>query len=248
LITLAHVVFSLFGIAVYGGLVVVIGRLCGFAAGWSRLVRWRDYRVEWFLVLWLLGELATYFVLSPIPAVRRMPAIVVVITLLVGRLASKASLWTQRKALLRFAAIVGMTLGLFFYSVDLHDAFVEKIAAERADRRARELDPNGNRWYFARWGFQFYAERAGMKPVVPDESDFHNGDWVIIPDGIQLPKPVAEHLARYRLEPVTQVIVEGYLPVKTMLGYYNSGIPLDHHEGPRRSVRLYRVIGAVTRP
>lgn len=246
LITLSHLVFSFFGIVVFGGLTVVIRRLCGLS-GWSGLARWRDFRVEWFLVLWLLGELATYFVLSPIPAVRRMLDVLVVSTLLVGRLASKLPMSTAQEALLRFVVIGGMALGLIFYSVDLHDAFVEKIAAERADRRAREMNPNVSRWYFARWGFQFYAERAGMKPVLPDESELSAGDWLVLSDGLDLPKPVAEHLSRYRLEPVERVIVEGWVPVKTMLGYYSTGLPLSHHEGPRRTVSIYRVSGSPPR-
>jgi hypothetical protein len=145
---------------------------------------------------------------------------------------------------LRFVAIGGIALGLVFYSVDLHDAFVEKIAAERSDQRVRELNPNGTRWYFARWGFQFYAERAGMKPIVADESELHDGDWVLLTDGLDLPQPVAEHLRRYRLEPVSQVKVEGWLPVKTMLGYYNSGIPLSHQTGTRRTVSVFRVVSS----
>lgn len=244
LITLAHVVFSVFGIAVWGGLLLVIWRLCGLSSGWSALARWRDYKIEWFLILWFLGEVATYFVLSPIAAVRRIVALLVVSTLLSGRLLSKLSMTTEQKALLRYVAIGGIALGLIFYSVDLHDAFVEKIAAERSVRLARELNPNVTRWYFARWGFQFYAEREGMKPVVADESKFQEGDWLLLTDGIDLPNPVAEHLSRYRFEPVGKVSVEDYLPVKTMLGYYNSGLPLSHHEGPRRTVSIYRVVGS----
>lgn len=247
LITLAHVIFSAIGMAVFGGLLVVIWRLCGLGAGWSGLSRWRDHKVEWFLVIWLLGEVATYFVLSPIAAVRRMPALLVVSTLLLGRFLSKLSLSKEQTKLLRLVAIAGIALGLIFYSVDLHDAFVEKIAAERSDRQARDLNPNVTRWYFARWGFQFYAERAGMKPIVADESEFHDGDWVLLTDSLDLPKPVAEYLSHYQLEPVTEVKVEGWLPVHTMLGYYNSGIPLSHQTGPRRTVNIYRIVSSVRR-
>jgi hypothetical protein len=247
LITLAHVVFSLLGIAVFGSLLVVIYRLCDLSAGWSMLSRWRDHKVEWFLILWLLGELASYFLLSPIPAVRRMPGLLVVSTLLVGRFISKLAIsreWsTEQEMLLRFVAVGGMSLGLMFYGVDLHDAFVEKIAAERADQRARELDAHVNRWYFERWGFQFYAENAGMRSVVPDEYQFNDGDWLVLSDGLTLPEPVAAHLNRYKLDLVDQLTIEGWLPVRTMLGFYSSGLPLSHHEGPRRIVKLYRVVG-----
>jgi hypothetical protein len=241
LITLAHVIFSVFGLLVWIGLLAVIRRLCNLDAGWSGLRRWREYDVEWFLVLWLLGEVASYFLLSPIPAVRRLPDLLIVGTLLVGRLISKLGISTEQKRLLRFVAVSGMALGLIFYVVDLNDAFVEKIAAERADRRTRELAPNVHRWYFARWGFQFYAERAGMMSVVPDRSVFQNGDWLVLTDGLTLPPPVADNLSRYHLEPVERLTVDSWLPVKTMLGFYSTGLPLSHQEGPRRTVSLYRI-------
>lgn len=243
LVTLAHVVFSVFGVIVFGSLLLVIARLCGLSARWPALQRWRDYKIEWFLVLWLAGEAATYFLLSPIPAVRRMPNLLVASTLLVGRLISKHTLPKERKTLLRLAAAGGIVLGLIFYSIDLNDAFVEKIAAERADRRTREVDAGARRWYFARWGFQFYAERAGMTSVIPGKFDFRDGDWLVLSDGMTLPEPVAAHLSRYRLEPVEQFTVGSLFPVKTMLGYYSTGLPLSHHEGPRRTVNLYRVQG-----
>lgn len=246
LVTLAHVVFSMFGIVLFGSLLLVIRRLVGLSAGWSNLWRCRDYKVEWFLVLWLVGEVVSYFALSPIPAVRRMPGLLIVSTLLVGRLISKLSLPKERKVLVRYAAAGGMALGLIFYGIDLNDAFIEKIAAERADLRTRELDANAHRWYFARWGFQFYAERAGMTSVVPGEFNFRDGDWLVLTNGMALPPPVAAHLNKYRLEPVEQIPVESFLPVKTMLGYYSTGLPLSHREGPRRTISLYRIAGLNT--
>lgn len=246
LITLAHAVFSLYGAMIYLSLAVVVSRLCRFAAGWSAISRWRDYKTEWFLLLWLLGETASYFLLSPIPAVRRVLGLLVVITLLIGRLLSKVSLSAARGALHRAIIIGSMTLGLIYYAVDLHDAEVEKMAAEESARRVRELNPNATTWYVARWGFQFYAERLGLRPVIADESELLPGDWLVISDGPHFPQPIKAHINRFKIEPVTQLTIRDPLPVSTMLGYYMSGIPLQHQEGPHRTVSIYRIVSAKT--
>jgi hypothetical protein len=86
-----------------------------------------------------------------------------------------------------------------------------------------------------------------MKAVVP-ETRFRDGDWVIITDGMVTPKPIVDLLSCYELEPVTQLTIEGLLPVKTMLGYYSTGIPLDHHEGARRTVSIYRIVKSLRTP
>lgn len=130
-----------------------------------------------------------------------------------------------------------------FYAVDFRDAYVEKAAVEKSSQQIAAIGPTATTWYVARWGFQYYAERAGMKPVLPDQSDFQPGDWLVISDSIYFPKPVSAHINRYQIDPVTQVVLEDRLPLQTMLGYYNSGLPIQHHEGPRRRVRIYRIAG-----
>jgi hypothetical protein len=245
--TLTHIIFGIFGVVVYGTLGIVIWRLCGLSPDWrSYLKRWRDYRVEWFLVLWLLLEIAGYFALSPIPAVRRLPGLLIASTLLISRLATQICRGAQCRQQLRAVVIGSMALGLLFYVVDLHDAAAEKTAAERTAQKIAETGSSGNVWYVGRWGFQYYAERLGMKPVVPDESDFHEGDWLVVPDSPYFPQPVSAHINRYRIELVAHLSVEDSLPLATMMGYYNSGTPLKHHEGPRRTVKLYRLHLAVT--
>jgi 4-amino-4-deoxy-L-arabinose transferase-like glycosyltransferase len=244
-LTLAHLIFSVYGVAVYGVLAVVIGRLLGLTRGsWANtLARWREHRVKLFLVLWLCIEIIAYFALSPIPAVRRMTLLLVVCTLLIGRLAARTCVEPERKSLMRGVLMGGVLLGLLFYGVDLHDAFVEKRAVENAARHLDQLDSQGTRWYVGRWGFQYYAEQAGMKPVFPGESRLQAGDWLVVSDGPYWTKPLEAHLKNYRLETVAHLSIEDSLRLATMIGYYNSGIPIHHHEGPHRHVYIYRVGG-----
>ncbi len=247
----AHVIFSILGVAVYGILVVVIWRLCRLSLDWrNQWSRWREHRIEWFLSLWWLMEIAGYFALSPIPAARRLPGLLIVSTLLLGRLATQTCGSTQNRRIIKGVVVGSMALGLLFYVVDFKDAVTEKVAAEGSAQRIAVLpDARGVQdvWYLGRWGFQYYAERAGMNPVIADESKLQEGDWLVIPDGSYYPRPVAEHLSRYKMELVDQFEIGDWLPLRTMMGYYNSGIPLSHHEGPRRTVRIYRIISGLAR-
>lgn len=244
-LTLAHIIFSAYGIAFFASLLAVVGKLtrptkrpATYSASWS------EHKTEWFLFGWWLLEIVAYFGLSPIPAVRRVLALLVVSTLLIGRLVSRAV--SPGSILLRQLAYGSMLLGLLFYAVDFRDAYVEKAAVEKSSQEIAAFGPAMTTWYVARWGFQYYAERAGMKPVLPDQSDFHPGDWLVISDSVYFPKPVAAHINRYKIDPVAEVVLEDRLPLRTMLGYYNSGIPLQHHEGPRRRVSIYRIAGPAT--
>jgi hypothetical protein len=244
-LTLADLIFSTYGIALFVSILLVIRGMLWPSQGLAAFREiWRKREMELFLAGWWMLEIIAYFVLSPIPAVRRVLALLVVSTLLIGRFAIRTV--GPRSILLKRAAFGSMLLGLLFYAVDFRDAYAEKSAVEKSLQQIAAIGPAATTWYVARWGFQYYAERAGMKPVLPDDSDFQPGDWLVIPDSIYFPKPVAAHISRYKIDPVAQVVVEDRLPLQTMLGYYSSGIPIQHHEGPRRTVKIYRVAGPAT--
>jgi hypothetical protein len=240
-IMLAHVVFSVFGIGFFASLLLVIRRLTRISGKLNYLQDWSAYRVEWFLAGWWLLEIVAYFVLSPIPAARRVLLLLVVSTLLVGRLLAQSL--TARAGLVLWIAFGSILLGLLFYAVDFRDAYVEKAAIEKAKETIATMPPADNTWYLGRWGLQFYGEQAGMKPVLPDESLFQTGDRIVTTDSVYAPEPVLAHLRRYQLVPVAEFALSDRLPLSTMLGYYNSGIPIHHQEGPRRRVKIYRVDG-----
>jgi hypothetical protein len=238
--TLAHVIFSFFGVCFFASLLFVIKRLLLNSASLrSTLNHLAEYKVELFLTGWWLLEILAYFVLSPIPAVRRMLLLLVVSILLIGRLLAHSQTVTVRT--IRWVAVGSVVLGVLFYIVDFRDAYVEKAAIEKSRRTISTMPSAGNTWYLGRWGLQFYGEQAGMKPVLPDESELRAGDFVVTTDSVYAPEPVLAHLRRYRMTPVAEFVLADRLPLATMLGFYNSGIPIHHQEGPRRRVKIYRI-------
>jgi hypothetical protein len=88
---------------------------------------------------------------------------------------------------LRVPLVLGAALGVLFAASDFADALALRDAVSAASRRIEALDARPGRgtvWYIGHWGFQFYAERDGMRPVVPGESRLRPGDWLVAPEGI----------------------------------------------------------------
>jgi hypothetical protein len=199
-------------------------------------------RVESFLVLWLGLELAGYFVLSPFPAARRVMPVIVVATLLAGRLAARTCREHQRRMLLRAVAAGSVVLGLTISGVDYLDALASQQSAEAAATCALNHSRGATSWYAGCWGFRFYGERAGLRPLVRGQSQCRQGDYLVI-DGHCLifdPK-FPDHFAG-RLEAVDKISVADVVPLRTVVDYYAGRKPLTRLEGPRASAMVYRVI------
>jgi hypothetical protein len=233
-VRLGEALFWLLGLLFWVVLASVVRRLLG------RRAAGRPRREVWFLVLWLAVETGGYFVLTPFPAVRRLMGLVVVTTLLTGRLAARTCRPAAERQAVWAVAFGGMMLGLLFWGVDLRDAIVQKEAAEATAAWVRQ-QPHGTIWFTGHWGFQFYGERAGMQPVIPVLSQLRVGDWLILPEERfeqqQLRLPVDS------LEEMVTLTLEDLLPLRTVRCYYGGVTPIEHHEGPRLAVRVFRVSG-----
>jgi Dolichyl-phosphate-mannose-protein mannosyltransferase len=208
-------------------------------------------RTGWFLFLWLVVEVAGYFLLTPFPAVRRVMGIVVVATLVAGRLASRTCRGERRQALVLAIVVFSALLGLGYAGLDFREAQTEKAMAEGAAAYAREHGA-GDVWFVGHWGFQYYAEHAGMKMLVtdyvpqggsielPPPSLLKVGDWVVEPDYRLTQQPA--YLDPTYLEPVTTLELSDPIPLQTIMCYYGGDVALEHRiHRNRLSVQLYRV-------
>lgn len=185
-----------------------------------------DRRADWFLLAWLAIELASYFAISPFPAVRRLMAVIVVLTLLTGRLAARTAASGERRRLLRAVAAFGVMLGVGFAVLDWWEARVRQLAAADAMAVIRSHDPNPQAvWFTGHWGFQFYAERQCMKPLYAGGPPLHPGDWLVLTIGghdsqmIWLPPGVFRRVQELRFDD----------PIRfSVTGIYLGNSPLKH--------------------
>lgn len=198
----------------------------------GRLVRRRP---ELFLLAWLLVELVGYFQISLFAAVRRVLPLLVPATLLLGRSAALAAgpRWIP---LLPLAALQ-VALGFAYFGVDLIEARAQRDAAREAFRAIRARDSAGDVWFTGHWGFQWYAEALGMRPLVPDYSEVRAGDWVVLPTRVDQQvvelDPAVFELVQTRSVPAVPPLFSSY-------GFYAGGTPLEHASGPRIETHVFR--------
>jgi hypothetical protein len=232
-LTLSNVIFGLCGLGVSTIVGIVAWRLCR---------RQRDcqvgsliFRADLFLVLWLTLELAGYLVLSPFPATRRLVGLLVVATIVAGRLASESCVSRPRIRLMRWLVGGTAALGICYFVVDLRDAEAQRKVAQTAALRIRGEDPTARIWCYGAWGFKHYAKVAGMLPIVSDPSKVHAGDWLVVGYQPFEPWPGWEGFT-----PVTEVAAKDRLPVRMMPCYYGGRTGFEHCDGPRFWSVIYR--------
>ena len=223
--------FRLFGFVAVGAIV----------AATVKSLRRTDPWDSAFVLGWVLLEIAGALGLSPFPAARRMLGVCFATSLLGARTVAVNGVSPR-------AAVVGsIAFSLAFYAVDSWDAHPEKVIAERIAVGANR-DPGETVWFNGHWGFQYYCDRAGMKPVVPDQSRFAAGDWLvypIIPDGYGFYRPYHGG-AKFVVDPTKTRLVatwtwEDALGAQTVPNLYGGGVPIDNRNHPRMKVALYRI-------
>jgi hypothetical protein len=238
-------VFYVYGLALAATILTVVWQLCFAPISDGSSVY---ERLTHFLAMWLVLEVLGYFALTPFPAARRVMGLFVISTLLVGRLAAQTCALPERRGLVRAVVLGGAALALLFYGVDLTDAFAQKRAPEAAAQYIAEHRDDGSAnptvWYVGHWGFQFYAEGLGMKPVVPYHPDakysvLQPGDWLVVPEERwnQQTIVIDPHAAHEQRE----IAIEDALPLRTVQSFYGGYVPLEHHTGPRIRVTIYRI-------
>ena len=238
--TLANALFGVMGLVAWAMTLTIAYRLR--RAPWCAAEPPAP-RIDRFLVGWLILETLGYFALSPFPAARRVVGILLVMMFLAARLASHTCRTPPRLALVRGVALAGVLLGLFVFTVDWWEARTDQQAAELASCKWKGKSGRTT-WFLGFSGFAFYAERAGLKPLVFNESPLPEpGDLIVVPDDPLL-SPELERHEGDRLELIDTLSLSDGLPLSTAPCYYSGRVPLEHHEGPRLVMRIYRVRGA----
>jgi hypothetical protein len=225
-----------------GGTVVTFGWIgvLTLAAIGCVAMRSRDRRSR-FLAAWWLLALAGYFLLSPWPAVRRVIGLCVVGTLVLARRIGPMPDFDTRRRVI-FAAAWSVGFGVVFQVVDIADAVAERTAVEDTARLLHRQVPDADVRYTGHLGMQFYADRAGWRPVVPGESRLPAGSWLVIPDrpygrqAIELPDAAREVFA---VEVATPWLLH------TIPAYYGGSKAIER-SSQKTMLRVYRLAADCT--
>jgi hypothetical protein len=218
------------------------GPLWGLGAG--RFAQ--SARMRTFLVGWLVTEIAAALVLSPFSAARRVIGVVVALTALAGYAAARTRT-RGRIAFVRGAAAGGVALGLVFQVVDQCEAVASRAAVREARRWIQVRAPGAQVWFSGIFGFEFYAQQSGMKPLLLGISRPEPGDWLVLADMKWLPPALKTFWLRRDPEALKLEVEQASgdpVPLTTMNCYYKGRRPLEHQAGPRVVTRIYRVVKA----
>jgi 4-amino-4-deoxy-L-arabinose transferase-like glycosyltransferase len=155
---------------------------------WSR----RD-RDAILLGLWLCGTLFYCMFLYHLVNIRViLPVLPVAALLCVRRMQRlRAESKAGAPAMIKLvwpALAVGLALSLCVAWADITLANSAKIAAERIAPEKR----SGRTWFSGHWGFQYYMQARGAKPIDSKHQDFRLGDTVVTPMNASnrlLPRP-----------------------------------------------------------
>ncbi len=201
-----------------------------------------------FVVGWLVIEVVAALGLTPFPAARRVIGVALVMGLLAARAASRISRARPERQAPPWVFAVGIAVGVLVAAFDTLDAFPEKVCAEGAAEFVRGGAPSGQVWYVGHWGFQYYCEREGMKPLIAKQTVARAGDYVVLPvypDGDWFPRPYAgfdvTHPSAWVAEVIGEVECDDRLSAKTVPNFYCGVDPVSGRDAPRLRVRVYRL-------
>lgn len=185
-----------------------------------------------FLAGWFALEVLVYFLIAPFPAGRRVLVITVVLVLFLAR----------EIRISKSALAFGLVAGILVTALDAWDADAERELPDRAARIARERGWSGTGYFVGHWGFQYYAEREGMRLVDPTRTTFEPGDWLLLPVGER------PQTGGYRVEPdlqtmewETELIVDDVLAIRTIANLYAGRTPFQSRNDVRLKCDLYRI-------
>ncbi|MBX9580417.1 MAG: glycosyltransferase family 39 protein [Gemmataceae bacterium] len=220
------------------------------AAGGATILlvrRWKPLAVRrspdsWFVVGWVAVELAGYFALTPFPAARRVIGPTVALGVLAARVVSRSG---RRPP--GWVVPFGITVGVLTAALDTWDAYPEKVLAERAAEVVRDRPPALQVWYAGHWGFQYYSERAGMRPAFRGQL-LAAGDYLVLPlhpdpDGFYRPDSVNGWLLPPAdAERLAELVWDDWLCATTIPSFYGGPNPVVGRDHPRLRVGVFRVV------
>ena len=175
-----------------------------------------------FLVSWAAAPPLLAMLVAPFPALRHLLLSLPALVMLAVRRVRPA----DGSVRLRLGLCVCLTaaVGVLVALADIQYAHTYVVAA----RRCASLGPPGHVWYLGHWGWQYYADQAGLQQLSISRTSLPSGDLVVIPrePDVQPPSP----LLAARLKQSAVFEIPGSLPVRTMnqeakAGFYASPWP-----------------------
>ncbi len=189
-------------------------------------------RTKWFLLIWLVIEIAVYLTISPFPAARRLLGITFVMGLIIA----------SSMELSRLTTVIALSVGLLVTVLDRWDAKAEPEMIREVSVHLRENCASGRKFTFGHWGWQYYSAIEGYEEIEPNVTVWKPGDWILLPVGDRPDSGMLEiEKDPESMELVKTFQSEDQFPLRTISSLYAGRTPIQLNEKPRIRCALYRI-------
>lgn len=190
-----------------------------------------------FLWTWCAATILFAWFLPDFQATRHYVIALPALVLLAGWGASR------RRALL--AAVPTTILGLSVAAADAELSGCYRTVAAQIARQ--EVPPGCSRWFVGHWGWQYYAERNGIRRLDQRPQAISSGDVLVIPRGVDREPLSPEMEARFAQG--RSFSIERRIPLRTHMdgsGLYSAALPRDvpYAATPRPILDVFYVLVA----
>jgi hypothetical protein len=222
----------------------------GVTAAAVQVTRWRRARFfrrepdAWFLAGWLAIEIAASLAMTPFPAARRALGVSLVLALVAARLQSRL-----RRPGAGWIVPAAVASAVVLAAIDVFDALPERELPHRAAAFARNAGWTGTGYFIGHWGFQYYAEQSGMRPLAPARTELRPGDWIVLPvypDEIGFYRPAGWEVSvpwdGPELVREVELVWDDRLAAQTIPNLYGGRYPVVSRKYPRLRIAVYRVV------
>ncbi len=236
----------------------LIWSLCGMAILWITLRDGlsRGFRREvsgaasdaFFLFCWACGFLLFSVVLAPFQAVRHVLPALPPLTFLAFRFLDRGETVATGSATLLPWLLLQATLA---GAINLADADYAASYRDFAQFAAQRWKPKADTiWYVGHWGWKYYADQAGFRPLHREGPFPKEGDLLLWPERVHIGDALQDWAGyRDRLQLIESREYDSPLPIRTMnfkcAAFYavvRDNIPYCFQSGPLERFRVYRVV------
>jgi hypothetical protein len=224
---------------------------------------------ELLLWVWLGAVLAFGVLATPFLAIRHLlPGVPPLVWLVLRRfdmLTTGASL--TRPCVLATTALITAGCGFLVAKADYDFAeWLRHMAVDVGAPSVADARPRGETvWFIGHWGWAYYADRVGMKPLPPDGSGVHQGDVLLLPliatwdpvpkqlhpyvrsQGIQ-PPPRVPQTGAAALDRLLDRCINSVRSISTEVNYYFSGTLNLPWQFSRKPLDEFAVMGVTREP
>lgn len=189
------------------------------AMSFQKLITKQLKTSEWMLLCWLVTAAGFVVVLAPFMAARHVLLALPPILLL-----TNAWLLVRLKMTYAKSAAIILTV-LLTTLLSLADRWYADIYRSQAVSIRAVLPSDSTVWFNGNWGWQWYAERAGMKlfSKLPDRESPAIGDYFVTTDSACCALKLPESL---KLEPIETIVIDRATRIQRFasISFYSSGL------------------------